>query len=439
MPAGPEPTTATSLPVRRGGICGSTQLSPQAWSMMFFSMFLIVTGSLLMLRTQASSQGAGQMRPVNSGKLFVEWSRSIASRQRPRYTRSFQSGMMFPSGQPLWQKGMPQSMQRAPWRLRTSSGVRSSNSRQCRSRSGTGCLWTFSRSNSRKPVILPMLRAHASCPCFVPSDRREARRLRVEVLLGEHRAVLDRHDPDEMRDRVLPAREEPPRDRRVRVVVVALDQRADGREVPLVEGVELDHALVAALLERAVVVEHVGDAAAHAGGEIAARAAEDHDQPPGHVLAAVVADAFDHRGDAAVAHAEPFAGLAAEEDLAARRAVERDVAHDDVLLRREGRVVRRVDDDAPTREALAEVVVRVALELDGDALGEPRAEALARGARELDADRLGWQPLGAVAAGDLRRQHRSGPPVTVRDRQVERDRLPAEQRRLAAIDQRVVE
>ncbi len=35
--------------------------------MMFFSMFLIVTGSLLMLRTHASSQGAGQMRPVNSG------------------------------------------------------------------------------------------------------------------------------------------------------------------------------------------------------------------------------------------------------------------------------------------------------------------------------------------------------------------------------------
>jgi hypothetical protein len=42
-----------------------------------------------------------RLRPVNSGKLFVECSRSIASFQRPRYTRSFQSGMMFPSGQPL--------------------------------------------------------------------------------------------------------------------------------------------------------------------------------------------------------------------------------------------------------------------------------------------------------------------------------------------------
>src|SRR5439155_12385757 len=148
------------------------------------------------------------------------------------------------------------------------------------------------------------------------------------------------------------------------------------------------------------------DAPAHAGGEVPARAAEDHDESLGHVLAAVVADALDHRGDAAVAHAEPLAGLAAEEDLAARRAVERDVADDDVLLRREGRLARRVDDDAPAREALAEVVVVVALDLDGDAGGEPGAEALARGARELDADRLRRQPLGAVAAGDLRRQHR---------------------------------
>jgi hypothetical protein len=101
MPAGPEPTTATRFPVRCGAACGTTQPASNAWSMMCFSMFLMVTGSLLMLRTHASSHGAGQMRPVNSGKLFVECRRSIASRQRPRYTRSFQSGMMFPSGQPL--------------------------------------------------------------------------------------------------------------------------------------------------------------------------------------------------------------------------------------------------------------------------------------------------------------------------------------------------
>jgi len=45
---------------------------------------LIVAGSSLMPSTQEPSHGAGQTRPVNSGKLLVLWSRSSASFQRPR-------------------------------------------------------------------------------------------------------------------------------------------------------------------------------------------------------------------------------------------------------------------------------------------------------------------------------------------------------------------
>ena len=81
-----------------------------------------------MLSVQAASHGAGQMRPVNSGKLLVECSTSLASRQRLRYTRSFQSGMMLLTGQPLWQNGMPQSMQRAPCLLTSVSASGISNS-----------------------------------------------------------------------------------------------------------------------------------------------------------------------------------------------------------------------------------------------------------------------------------------------------------------------
>ena len=75
--------------------------------------------------THAASHGAGHSRPVNSGKLLVACSRSLAARQSSRYTRSFHSGMRFPSGQPVWQNGMPQSMQRAPC-VRTFSGGKSS-------------------------------------------------------------------------------------------------------------------------------------------------------------------------------------------------------------------------------------------------------------------------------------------------------------------------
>ena len=56
-----------------------------------------------------------------------------------------------------------------------------------------------------------------------------------------------------------------------------------------------------------------------------------------HVLAAVVADAFDHRGGAGIAHREALAGHAVEEGLAAGGAVEHHVADQDILFRQEGR------------------------------------------------------------------------------------------------------
>ncbi|AGL25396.1 hypothetical protein I917_27105 [Mycobacterium tuberculosis str. Haarlem/NITR202] len=70
-------------------------------SMISSSICLIVTGSWLMPSTHAGSHGAGHNRPVKSGKLLVACSRSIASRQRPRRTRSFHSGIKLPSGHPL--------------------------------------------------------------------------------------------------------------------------------------------------------------------------------------------------------------------------------------------------------------------------------------------------------------------------------------------------
>ena len=111
-PAGPEPTTATVLAVCQAGCCGVTRESSHALSMMATSTFLIVTASRLMPTTQAVSHGAGHSRPVNSGKLLVACRRSSAGCHSPRHTRSFHSGIRLPSGQPLLQNGMPQSMQR---------------------------------------------------------------------------------------------------------------------------------------------------------------------------------------------------------------------------------------------------------------------------------------------------------------------------------------
>ena len=76
--------TATVLPVRSAATSGLIQPSAQARSAIAFSIVLMVTGAPSRFSVQEVSQGAGQMRPVNSGKLLVEWRLRDASSQSPR-------------------------------------------------------------------------------------------------------------------------------------------------------------------------------------------------------------------------------------------------------------------------------------------------------------------------------------------------------------------
>ena len=180
--------------------------------------------------------------------------------------------------------------------------------------------------------------------------------------------------------------------------------------------VDVDHVVVHAPVQRAVGVPDEREAAAHARREVAAGRAEDHRASAGHVLAPVVADAFDDRGRARVAHAEPLADEPADEHVAAGRAVEDDVAGDDVLLGDELRRARRPQHERAARQALAEVVVGVALEPQQDAARHERAEALPRRTLERDVDRAVGQPFAAVATRDLGAEHRADRAVHVADR-----------------------
>src|SRR5438105_2395616 len=101
MPAGPEPITATFFPLLSDGSSGGTQPLSQARSTMAHSIVLMVTGLSSMFSVQAASQGAGQIRPVNSGKLLVECSVLSAASHWWRCTKLFQSGIRLLTGQPL--------------------------------------------------------------------------------------------------------------------------------------------------------------------------------------------------------------------------------------------------------------------------------------------------------------------------------------------------
>src|SRR5690242_2632395 len=102
-PAGPEPTTATFLPDDTLACLGRIRSFSHDAVAMASSTRLIATGppdSGLIDSTHAASHGAGHSFPVNSGKLFVACRRLLAADQSLPRTRSFHSGIRFPSGQP---------------------------------------------------------------------------------------------------------------------------------------------------------------------------------------------------------------------------------------------------------------------------------------------------------------------------------------------------
>src|SRR5689334_19605686 len=107
--------------------------------------------------THALSHGAGQIRPVNSGKLFVEESMSYASCQFFLYTASLNSGITLPKGQPFRQKGTPQFIHLDACWFNFSGLYFSTNSLKSFMRSCTGRFGGNSLVYSKNPVVLPII------------------------------------------------------------------------------------------------------------------------------------------------------------------------------------------------------------------------------------------------------------------------------------------
>src|ERR1700719_5099059 len=100
----------------------------------------------------------------------------------------------------------------------------------------------------------------------------------------------------------------------------------------------------------------------------------------------MIAGAFDYGDRAGVAHREALAGNAAEIAFTLDRAIHHGVADDDGFFRHDAGIARRLDDDAAAGQALADIIVAFAFEIEGDASRKPGAERLARGALEAHTD-----------------------------------------------------
>ena len=100
----------------------------------------------------------------------------------------------------------------------------------------------------------------------------------------------------------------------------------------------------------------------------------------------MITDSLDHRVGTAVADTESFGSDTAEIGFTTNGAIQHHITDQDVLLRLEGAVLWRVDDDLAAGQALADKVIGVAFDPDGNAAGQPCAEALAGTAGQLHID-----------------------------------------------------
>src|SRR5260370_34504243 len=202
---------------------------------------------------------------------------------------------------------------------------------------------------------------------------------------------------------------------------------------------EVDLALIAQAREAAPRVPDIGNAPRHAGREIAPGVADHDDHAAGHVFAAMIARALDDGGDTRIAHREAFTRDTLEIRLAGNRAVKHGVADNDVFGRLSACHGRLAHNKAPSRQALARVVIGVAKELQCHAVRQERAKALPGIAAERRPDRLLRQTGMAIAAPDLARQHCTDGAMDIADRALDAHGLALVESRLRLCDQLVVE
>src|SRR5437588_10837732 len=114
----------------------------------------------------------------------------------------------------------------------------------------------------------------------------------------------------------------------------------------------------------------------------------------------MIAGSFDDGDRPGIAHRETLAGHAAEVTLAGDRAIQYGISDDDRLLRNDARVGWWLHNNASAGKSLAEIIVGVALELEGDAARQERAKALYCRTHKPRHNSVRRQALMAIALGD---------------------------------------
>ena len=165
------------------------------------------------------------------------------------------------------------------------------------------------------------------------------------------------------------------------------------------------------------MVIDIGNAARHTGAEVSAGGSQHNDAPARHVLTCVIPDAFYNCSGSRVAHAEPFANLAVQEQLAASGAVQDDIAGDDVLGCNQISVATFwwPHNNSAARQTLAHIIVCITVQTQGDSVGQKCSEAVSCRTIKVDHDGICRQACATVLLGDLMAEQGTNGAIDVAD------------------------
>src|SRR5260370_22951292 len=127
--------------------------------------------------------------------------------------------------------------------------------------------------------------------------------------------------------------------------------------------------------------QDIGQPAGHARAEIQDERPEDDSDAARHVFAAVLADAFDNGKRTTVADSETLPSASGNKELTRSGAIEHGVSGKNVTA--PGGCKSSSDGDGSAGKTFSNVIVGLALEPEGHALGKKSAEALARRAMKI--------------------------------------------------------
>ena len=174
--------------------------------------------------------------------------------------------------------------------------------------------------------------------------------------------------------------------------------------------------LITADMKITIAVKYISDAARHPTGEVSSSFTENNDPTARHILTTVIPHSFDDSANSTIPHTEPLTSHATDVGFTIGRAIEGNIADNDVFLRLECRFFRRINNQFAATESFTKIVIRVTLKTERNARRCKRTKGLARRPFKMNIYSIFGKSLGTMASSKFAAHNCTDNPIGILNR-----------------------